>query len=138
MSLSLPRGFIPGAGGGGAQPTAGSIATKSSLPWQVFNEDGTVRYFIDASQEDHRSWMTYIKCARNEQEQNLEVVQIGNSIFYKAIEVSGAEDSSLPCSSGCWWGVCGRTRQLFHPWRSDLPAEVETIGKGHCMGFREW
>lgn len=54
---------------------------------QVFNEDGTVRYFIDASQEDHRSWMTYIKCARNEQEQNLEVVQIGTSIFYKAIEV---------------------------------------------------
>lgn len=31
--------------------------------------------------------MTYIKCARNEQEQNLEVVQIGNSVFYKAIEV---------------------------------------------------
>ncbi|KAL0192677.1 hypothetical protein M9458_010973, partial [Cirrhinus mrigala] len=54
---------------------------------QVFNEDGTVRYFIDASQEDHRSWMTYIKCARNEQEQNLEVVQIGSSIFYKAVEV---------------------------------------------------
>lgn len=47
-----------------------------------------MRYFIDASQEDHRSWMTYIKCARNEQEQNLEVVQIGTSIFYKAIEVS--------------------------------------------------
>lgn len=46
-----------------------------------------MRYFIDASQEDHRSWMTYIKCARNEQEQNLEVVQIGTSIFYKAIEV---------------------------------------------------
>lgn len=55
---------------------------------QVFNEDGTVRYFIDASQEDHRSWMTYIRCARNEQEQNLEVVQIGTSVFYKAIEVS--------------------------------------------------
>lgn len=47
-----------------------------------------MRYFIDASQEDHRSWMTYIKCARNEQEQNLEVVQIGTSIFYKAAEVS--------------------------------------------------
>ncbi len=53
----------------------------------MFNEDGTVRYFIDASQEDQRSWMTYIKCARNEQEQNLEVVQIGSSIFYKAVEV---------------------------------------------------
>lgn len=55
--------------------------------YQVFNEDGSVRYFIDASQEDQRSWMTYIKCARNEQEQNLEVVQIGSSIFYKAVEV---------------------------------------------------
>lgn len=53
----------------------------------MFNDDGTVRYFIDASQEDHRSWMTYIKCARNEQEQNLEVVQIGSSIYYKALEV---------------------------------------------------
>lgn len=31
--------------------------------------------------------MTYIKCARNEQEQNLEVVQIGSSIYYKALEV---------------------------------------------------
>ncbi|OCT57565.1 hypothetical protein XELAEV_18003346mg [Xenopus laevis] len=60
---------------------------------QSFSGDGTVRYFIDASQEDHRSWMTYIKCARNEQEQNLEVVQIGNSIFYKATEVSPHEMS---------------------------------------------
>lgn len=60
---------------------------SSLLCAQVFNEDGTVRYFIDASQEDQRSWMTYIKCARNEQEQNLEVVQIGSSIFYKAVEV---------------------------------------------------
>ncbi|XP_066568593.1 PR domain zinc finger protein 12 [Amia ocellicauda] len=62
------------------------LLKNNNLMWEVFNEDGTVRYFIDASQEDHRSWMTYIKCARNEQEQNLEVVQIGNSIFYKAVE----------------------------------------------------
>lgn len=65
------------------------VANSVPLTRQVFNEDGTVRYFIDASQEDQRSWMTYIKCARNEQEQNLEVVQIGSSIFYKAVEVSG-------------------------------------------------
>lgn len=83
-----------------------SIATKRSLLSQVFNEDGTVRYFIDASQEDHRSWMTYIKCARNEQEQNLEVVQIGNSIFYKAIEVSGAEGK---------WGICNRGAGWWDP-----------------------
>lgn len=70
-------------------PATQPASLRPSFPCgQVFNEDGTVRYFIDASQEDHRSWMTYIKCARNEQEQNLEVVQIGTSIFYKAIEVS--------------------------------------------------
>lgn len=104
FELCLGRGFIPEAGDGGAQPTVSSIVTKSSLPSQVFNEDGTVRYFIDASQEDHRSWMTYIKCARNEQEQNLEVVQIGNSIFYKAIEVSGAEGKRGICNRGAeWW-----------------------------------
>ncbi|KAI1905041.1 hypothetical protein AGOR_G00011860 [Albula goreensis] len=62
------------------------IFKNNNLMWEVFNEDGTVRYFIDASQADHRSWMTYIKCARNEQEQNLEVVQIGSNIFYKAVE----------------------------------------------------
>lgn len=67
----------------------------------MFNEDGTVRYFIDASQEDHRSWMTYIKCARNEQEQNLEVVQIGTSIFYKAIEVSTCCGRGSRGAAGC-------------------------------------
>lgn len=74
-----------------SMPNQGQTSDSAgSACLQVFNEDGTVRYFIDASQEDHRSWMTYIKCARNEQEQNLEVVQIGSSIFYKAVEVSVA------------------------------------------------
>ncbi|XP_058015538.1 PR domain zinc finger protein 12 [Ahaetulla prasina] len=75
------------------------LCKNNSLMWEVFNEDGTVRYFIDASQEDHRSWMTYIKCARNEQEQNLEVVQIGNSIFYKAIEMIPPDQELL-----VWYG----------------------------------
>lgn len=58
-----------------------------------------MRYFIDASQEDQRSWMTYIKCARNEQEQNLEVVQIGSSIFYKAVEVSSVSAQQPPTTT---------------------------------------
>ncbi|KAF5909508.1 PR domain zinc finger protein 12, partial [Clarias magur] len=72
---------------------------NNNLMWEVFNEDGTVRFFIDASQEDQRSWMTYIKCARNEQEQNLEVVQIGSSIFYKAVETIPPEQELL-----VWYG----------------------------------
>uniref|UniRef100_A0A3P8VH92 PR domain zinc finger protein 12-like n=1 Tax=Cynoglossus semilaevis TaxID=244447 RepID=A0A3P8VH92_CYNSE len=72
---------------------------NNNLMWELFNEDGSVRYFIDASQEDQRSWMTYIKCARNEQEQNLEVVQIGSSIFYKAVETVPPDQELL-----VWYG----------------------------------
>ncbi|KAM9338630.1 PR domain zinc finger protein 12 [Symphorus nematophorus] len=75
------------------------LLKNNNLMWEVFNEDGTVRYFIDASQEDQRSWMTYIKCARNEQEQNLEVVQIGSSIFYKAVETIPPDQELL-----VWYG----------------------------------
>lgn len=90
LGLVPSRGRDPRASPSAAIPVWRGLDHRAlCVPPQVFNEDGTVRYFIDASQEDHRSWMTYIKCARNEQEQNLEVVQIGNSIFYKAIEVRG-------------------------------------------------
>ncbi|KAL0965475.1 hypothetical protein UPYG_G00281770 [Umbra pygmaea] len=75
------------------------LLKNNNLMWEVFNEDSTVRYFIDASQEDHRSWMTYIKCARNEQEQNLEVVQIGSSIFYRALETIPPDQELL-----VWYG----------------------------------
>ncbi|KAK7899564.1 hypothetical protein WMY93_020417 [Mugilogobius chulae] len=75
------------------------LLKNNNLMWEVFNEDGTVRYFIDASQEDQRSWMTYIKCARNEQEQNLEVVQVGSSIFYKAVETIPPDQELL-----VWYG----------------------------------
>ncbi|XP_017579783.1 PR domain zinc finger protein 12 isoform X1 [Pygocentrus nattereri] len=75
------------------------LLKNNNLMWEVFNEDGTVRCFVDASQEDQRSWMTYIKCARNEQEQNLEVVQIGSSIFYKAVETIPPDQELL-----VWYG----------------------------------
>uniref|UniRef100_A0A8C2KG47 PR domain zinc finger protein 12 n=1 Tax=Cyprinus carpio TaxID=7962 RepID=A0A8C2KG47_CYPCA len=75
------------------------LRKNNNLMWEVFNEDGTVRCFIDASQEDQRSWMTYIRCARNEQEQNLEVLQIGSSIFYRALETIPPEQELL-----VWYG----------------------------------
>uniref|UniRef100_A0A8C2L064 PR/SET domain 12 n=1 Tax=Cyprinus carpio TaxID=7962 RepID=A0A8C2L064_CYPCA len=75
------------------------LRKNNNLMWEVFNEDGTVRCFIDAGQEDQRSWMTYIKCARNEQEQNLEVLQIGSSIFYRALETIPPDQELL-----VWYG----------------------------------
>nr|XP_057927932.1 PR domain zinc finger protein 12b isoform X1 [Doryrhamphus excisus] len=75
------------------------VYKNNSLMWEVFDEDGGVRFFVDASQEEHRSWMTYIKCARNEHEQNLEVVQMGSAIFYKAVETIPPDQELL-----VWYG----------------------------------
>nr|XP_061804461.1 PR domain zinc finger protein 12-like [Nerophis lumbriciformis] len=72
---------------------------NNNLMWEVFNSDGGVRFFVDASQEEQRSWMTYIKCARNEHEQNLEVVQIANAIFYKALQTIPPDQELL-----VWYG----------------------------------
>uniref|UniRef100_A0A3Q2X8F4 PR domain zinc finger protein 12 n=1 Tax=Hippocampus comes TaxID=109280 RepID=A0A3Q2X8F4_HIPCM len=72
---------------------------NNNLMWEVFNGDGGVRFFVDASQEEQRSWMTYIKCARNEHEQNLEVVQLGTAIFYKALQTIPPDQELL-----VWYG----------------------------------
>ncbi|XP_061672023.1 PR domain zinc finger protein 12-like isoform X3 [Syngnathoides biaculeatus] len=72
---------------------------NNNLMWEVFNVDGGVRFFVDASQEEQRSWMTYIKCARNEHEQNLEVVQLGTAIFYKALQTIPPDQELL-----VWYG----------------------------------
>ncbi|GLD55376.1 PR domain zinc finger protein 12, partial [Lates japonicus] len=91
------------------------LLKNNNLMWEVFNEDGTVRYFIDASQEDQRSWMTYIKCARNEQEQNLEVVQIGSSIFYKAVEGTKPAWVNWGFGGASFWGGLVRGQHTIPP-----------------------
>uniref|UniRef100_A0A2K5HS37 SET domain-containing protein n=1 Tax=Colobus angolensis palliatus TaxID=336983 RepID=A0A2K5HS37_COLAP len=107
------------------------ICKNNNLMWEVFNEDGTVRYFIDASQEDHRSWMTYIKCARNEQEQNLEVVQIGTSIFYKAIEMIPPDQELL-----VWYGNSHNTF-LGIPGVPGLEEDQKKNKHGRCSPWGE-
>ncbi|KAL7980869.1 hypothetical protein Chor_002023 [Crotalus horridus] len=154
-SLVLPseviiaQSSIPGEGLGIFSKTwikagteMGPFTGRIISPEHVFNEDGTVRYFIDASQEDHRSWMTYIKCARNEQEQNLEVVQIGNSIFYKAIEMIPPDQELL-----VWYGnshntflgipgVLGLEEEQKKSKHEDFhvpDAGISTIGRMRCV-----
>jgi hypothetical protein len=50
------------------------------------NEDGTISHFLDAKDENPRNWMGFVNCARNEQEQNLEVFQYGGNIYYRAVK----------------------------------------------------
>ncbi|CAH3041123.1 unnamed protein product [Porites lobata] len=58
----------------------------NSLMWEVLNEDGSVSHFLDAKDENPRNWMGFVNCARNEQEQNLDVFQYGGNIYYRAVK----------------------------------------------------
>jgi len=45
-----------------------------------------VSHFLDAKDENPRNWMGFVNCARNEQEQNLDVFQYGGNIYYRAVK----------------------------------------------------
>jgi len=63
-----------------------SSDVDNSLMWEVLNEDGSVSHFLDAKDENPRNWMGFVNCARNEQEQNLDVFQYGGNIYYRAVK----------------------------------------------------
>lgn len=54
---------------------------------QAIDADGTLRYFVDGGATLLPSWMTYVQCARHEQEQNLEMLHMDDKIFYRVIRV---------------------------------------------------
>ncbi|XP_022106272.1 PR domain zinc finger protein 12-like isoform X1 [Acanthaster planci] len=75
-------------------PYTGRIVRPHEVPtdrdnqfmWEVFDDQGRVSHFVDASDETLQTWMCYVNCARNEQEQNLEVFQTGSDIYYRAVK----------------------------------------------------
>ncbi|XP_020906744.1 PR domain zinc finger protein 12 isoform X2 [Exaiptasia diaphana] len=68
------------------KPNEVNYEIDNNLMWEVLNEDGTISHFLDAKDESPRNWMGFVNCARNEQEQNLEVFQFGGNIYYRAIK----------------------------------------------------
>lgn len=56
--------------------------------FKVFDERGEVVFYVDGGSDSHpSSWLTCVQCARNDREQNLELVQIDRHIFYRAMKV---------------------------------------------------
>lgn len=53
----------------------------SPLLWKVF-QNGKVRHFIDAKDEDTSNWMMYVKRARKLEEQNLSAHQTNGQIYF--------------------------------------------------------
>lgn len=56
------------------------------LVLQILNQDGTFLAYVTSGQR-HTNWMAEVQCARDEHEQNLDVVQIGSKIYYKVTKV---------------------------------------------------
>ena len=49
----------------------------------MFKEDGSLAYYIDGLAESE-NWMKFINCARNNEEQNLTLIQDGEQLFYES------------------------------------------------------
>nr|CEP16116.1 PRDM12 [Platynereis dumerilii] len=76
-------------------PTQLDHTAHNHQVWEVFDSRGEVLHFIDGSPTSLRSWLTFVQCARSPEEQNLEVVQIGTEIFYRAIKNIPPEEELL-------------------------------------------
>ncbi|XP_060070829.1 PR domain zinc finger protein 12-like [Ylistrum balloti] len=120
----IARSTLPGAGLGvfatskikpGTEmgPFVGTIlhhrdlnsSMDNSKTWEVFDKDGRVLYFLDGGTRNPASWLTFVQCARSELEQNLEVVQAGKDIYYRALRDIEQEEELL-----VWYG---RSQNLY-------------------------
>ena len=54
-----------------------------SFPLKVFTPDGKLDHFIDGRGE-HENWMKFVNCARQNDEQNLVLVQDGDQVYYES------------------------------------------------------
>ncbi|XP_060572639.1 PR domain zinc finger protein 12-like [Ruditapes philippinarum] len=58
---------------------------KSVHAWEIYSHSGCLIGYMDGGQSPG-NWLSHVQCARTEREQNLEVVQIGTKIFYRAVQ----------------------------------------------------
>ncbi|XP_052788654.1 PR domain zinc finger protein 12-like [Mya arenaria] len=71
----FPGVYVSPWGGGGRE--------TYTEAWEILNSDGSVLAYLTAV-GCPANWLTHMQCARGEHEQNVEAVQVGVSIFYRA------------------------------------------------------
>ncbi|XP_019622237.1 PREDICTED: histone-lysine N-methyltransferase PRDM9-like [Branchiostoma belcheri] len=62
--------------------TGPEIGLTTGYAWQISKND-KVKYYIDATDVTKSSWMRYVNCARNEEEQNMVAFQYYRNIYYR-------------------------------------------------------
>lgn len=65
------------------QPSQVKEGEDNAYLWEVCKEDGSLAYYIDGLSETE-NWMKFINCARNNEEQNLVLIQDGEQLFYES------------------------------------------------------
>ncbi|XP_064458976.1 PR domain zinc finger protein 12-like [Ornithodoros turicata] len=79
----------------GTPKTQVAHCRDKSLVWEVISPDGRVRHYVDGDDVAAPSWMTYVQCARHEQEQNLEMLLVDDKIFYRVTKTIYPDDELL-------------------------------------------
>ncbi|KAI8512794.1 Histone-lysine N-methyltransferase prdm9 [Branchiostoma belcheri] len=77
---AMPKNLVFGPYDG--KITGPEIGLTSGYAWQISKND-KVKYYIDATDVTKSSWMRYVNCARNEEEQNLVAFQYYRNIYYR-------------------------------------------------------
>lgn len=66
----------------------------SHLPFQIIHQN-CLRFVIDGSDINTSSWMRFIQCARNKNEQNASAFQYQGRIYYRLLRDIGAGEEIL-------------------------------------------
>ncbi|CAD5119757.1 DgyrCDS8352 [Dimorphilus gyrociliatus] len=68
--------------------------------WEIFGGDGSLSHYLDGSSAPlNMVWLTMIQCARYDGEQNLEIYQKENQLYFRAIRTIKPDEELL-----AWYG----------------------------------
>ncbi|EEC15701.1 conserved hypothetical protein [Ixodes scapularis] len=96
--------------------------TDLSLVWEAIGDGGRVQFYLDGGEPLLPSWMTYVQCARHEQEQNLEMLHADGKLFYRAMRTIQPEEELLV------WYDCNLPHYMGIP-EALLPTDRRTDDK---------
>ncbi|XP_063422870.1 histone-lysine N-methyltransferase PRDM9-like [Mytilus trossulus] len=57
-----------------------------SYAFNVYGDDDSVKYYVDALYKNNSNWLRYVNCARTVHEENVYVLQLNEEVFYVTYE----------------------------------------------------
>ncbi|XP_049623637.1 histone-lysine N-methyltransferase PRDM9 isoform X2 [Suncus etruscus] len=114
------------------QITDSKEAANSMYSWQITKGRNCYEY-VDGIDESLANWMRYVKCAREDKEQNLVAFQYHGQIFYRTCRII-----KPGCELLVWYGdEYGQELGMKwgSKWKSEFTAEKEPKPESHLCPF---